>query len=74
MNCKLARITIPRDVVGSPREYVGDDDVPPTKDALALARWTVAIADTACYVVIDGDTMLAEYVVFEGEIFEPRRC
>ena len=45
MNCKLARIKLPEDVTESPREYV--DDVPSTGDALALAKWTRAISDTA---------------------------
>jgi hypothetical protein len=66
MNCKLARIKNPSDVTESPREYVNDDDVPPTEDGLALARWTVAIADTAGYAVINGNTMQAEYVVSRG--------
>jgi len=69
MNCKLARIKRPIDVTESPREYV--DDVPPTENALDLAKWTCAISDSAAYVVINGDSMQAEYVVFEGRIFEP---
>jgi hypothetical protein len=70
MNCKLARIALPSDVTESPRQYVGD--VPPTTDALVLAKWTCAISDFAAYAVIDGKSMQAEYIVFEGKIFEPR--
>jgi hypothetical protein len=67
MNCKLARIRSPEDVAESPRQYI--DEVPETEDAIALARWTRAISDSAAYVVIDGASMQAEYVVFEGKIF-----
>lgn len=69
MNCLLARILLPKDVNDSPRAYV--DDVPPTSDGLALAKWTRAISDSAAYVVIDGDSMQTEYVVLEGKIFAP---
>jgi hypothetical protein len=68
MNCLLARIAVPADILESPRKYV--DDVPTTEDALALAKWTRAISDTAGYAVIDGETMQTKYVVFEGKIFE----
>ena len=71
MNCLLARISIPGDLAESPRKYV--DDVPPTDDALSLAKWTLAISDTAGYAVIDGTSMQAKYIVFEGKIFESRR-
>ena len=71
MNCLLARIAIPTELTESPRKYV--DDVPATEDALALARWTLAISDTAGYAVIDGQSMQTKYVVFEGQIFESRR-
>jgi hypothetical protein len=71
MNCLLARITLPEDASQSPRVYV--DDIPPTSDCLALAKWTSAISDSAAYVVIDGESMQAEYIVFEGKIFEARR-
>ena len=72
MKCKLARIALPSDVTESPRVYLNDDDIPPTHDALALAKWTRAISDTAGYVVVDGESMQAEYIVFEGRIFEAR--
>ena len=72
MNCRLARIMLPSDVTESPRRYVNDEDVPSTDDALALAKWTRAISDTAAYVVINGRSMQAEYIVFEGQIFERR--
>ena len=72
VNCKLARIMLPSDVTESPREYLNDVDIPPTNDALSLAKWTRAILDTTAYAVIDGDSMQAEYIVFEGRIFEPR--
>ena len=70
MNCKLARIRLPSDVTESPRHYI--DAVPPTDDTLALARWACEIADTSAYAVINGDSMQAEYIVFEGKIFAPR--
>jgi hypothetical protein len=71
MNCLLAKITLPKDTNESPRVYV--DDVPPTSDCLALAKWTRAISDSAAYVVIDRESMQADYIVFEGKIFEARR-
>jgi hypothetical protein len=70
MNCKLARIAKPREVGESPRKYL--DNIPATEDPRVLTAWALAASDNAAYVVIDGDTMLAEYVVFEGEVFEPR--
>lgn len=70
MTRKLARIKLPQDVTESPREYV--ESPPSTNDGLALAMWTCAISDTAAYAVIDGDSMQTEYIVFEGQIFEPR--
>ena len=71
MNCKLARISIPREEGESPRKYV--DNIPATESARDLANWVLdAEGDNAAYVVVDGMTMQAEYVVFEGKIFEPR--
>jgi hypothetical protein len=72
MHCKLARIVLPSDVTESPRAYINDDEIPPTEDPLALAKWTRAISDTPGYVIINGESMLAEYIVFEGTVFEPR--
>jgi hypothetical protein len=69
MNCKLARIANPREVGESPRKYI--DCIPATDDPRVLTAWAVSAPDNAAYVVIDGDTMLAKFVVFEGEVFEP---